>query len=75
MFLISLVDMDLSFCLEEDSNCKNSTAAANDFGSTVDFLVKEWGYSDLLPENVPLFDKVPYHVHLFVAILLILLCK
>ena len=45
MFLISLVDMDLSSCLAEDSNCKNSTAAANDFGSTVDFLVKEWGYS------------------------------
>ena len=45
MFLISLVDMDLSFCLEEGSNCKNSTAAANDFGSTVDFLVNEWGYS------------------------------
>ena len=65
--------MDLSFCMEEGSNCKNNNT--NDEESTVDLLVKAWGYSDLLPENVPLFDKVPYQVHLFVAVLLLLLCK
>ena len=72
MCLISPVDMDLSFCMEENSNCDNST---NGEGSTVDLLVKAWGYSDLLPENLPLFDKVPYQVHLFVGSLLILQCK
>ena len=64
--------MDLSICTEEGSNCN----IVNDNNrSTVDILVNSWGYTDLLPENVPLFDKVPYQVHLFVATLLILLCK
>ena len=64
--------MDLSICTEEGSNCN----IINDNNrSTVDILVNSWGYTDLLPENVPLFDKVPYQVHLFVATLLILLCK
>lgn len=55
----------MEFC--KDENCLNRSE------SPVDILVKNWGYEDLLPENIPIFDEVPYHVHMFVGILLTVL--
>ena len=41
--------------------------------SYVDSLVQNWGYEDLLPENTPIFNKVTYTVHIFVAVILVVL--
>ena len=53
----------------ENENCTGPSE------SPVDRLVVEWGYKDLMPENLAEFDQVPYHVHLFMGILLTVICK
>ena len=71
-----------SFALRMESNgdfqcefdkCANANNANANTESQVNQLVKDWGYADLLPENQPVFETVPYHVHIFMGVLLTLL--
>ena len=56
----------MEFCVEE--KCNHSE-------NPVDILVKQWGYTDLLPENVPIFGQVPHHVHIIIGAILVVLGK
>ena len=54
------------------ANCEGEQSC-NQTQDPVEFLVRTWGYSDLIYE--PKFDPLPYGLHIFMGIILTVLGK